>query len=252
MDSGCWRASFPVSLSDFSPLFISLYLTFIHGSFWDWLDPRTGTEGLPQILQSDRISIRAPGADHCQVCLDNPLKTYPISDALREQLSDRFQNYKRTMRHPTSDTEEAVEDYEGLNRYAINIWFSLNRKCQPYSSNQWTLRKVCDIERQSRPTLYFPSWSPFWRMGSSIRLIIHSNVQRLHITNRMILYQLGWILQHVSTIQASWLVATPLTLHLQMRWWHDSSISYSTRSTSSTSSTVGRSHPRLCSRYCRR
>ena len=108
-----------------------LFISHIRGSFWDWLDPRTETEGLPQILQKDIISIRAPGADR-QVSLDNPLKTYPISKALREQLPCDFQKYERTMRHPTSTTEE---DYEGLNKYAINIWFSLNGKCQPYSSN---------------------------------------------------------------------------------------------------------------------
>jgi hypothetical protein len=128
MDSGHQRASFPMSLSDFSPLFISLHLTFIHGSFWDWLDPRTKDEGLPEILRIDRISIQAPDAD-CQVSLDNPLRTYPISGALHEKLSGRFKIYNRTMRHPNSETEEAVEDYECLNWYAINIWFSLNRKC---------------------------------------------------------------------------------------------------------------------------
>jgi len=79
--------------------------------FWDWLDPRTRSEGLPPILWSYKIPIRTPAGG--SVDLDNPLKAYPISEELRVKLPVKFQQYNRTMRHPTSPTQE---DYDTLNK----------------------------------------------------------------------------------------------------------------------------------------
>ncbi|KEP47738.1 tyrosinase tyrosinase: common central domain protein [Rhizoctonia solani 123E] len=95
--------------------------------FWDWTDPQTGVEGIPNIFQEAQIKLVVPqGGDDTY---DNPLAFYKLDSPVegfdnrwqpfggkvyRDSARAYYKEWKRTFRNPYSRVN-TVDNYAGIN-----------------------------------------------------------------------------------------------------------------------------------------
>ncbi|EUC55888.1 tyrosinase tyrosinase: common central domain protein [Rhizoctonia solani AG-3 Rhs1AP] len=95
--------------------------------FWDWTDPQTGVEGIPNIFQEAQIKLVVPqGEDDTY---DNPLAFYKLDSPVegfdnrwqpfggkvyRDSARAYYKEWKRTFRNPYSRVN-TVDNYAGIN-----------------------------------------------------------------------------------------------------------------------------------------
>lgn len=95
--------------------------------FWDWTDPTTATEGLPDVIRQPQVTIFLPGGRPQLV--DNPLAFYPFGKSLPDGFQDTlefpiggelatayYSKWNRTYRWPQSTPDTPAEDYKQLNK----------------------------------------------------------------------------------------------------------------------------------------